>query len=62
MRSWLRTSAHSFGATVDPQTLYELGLDWYAKRLDVDWVPATPTQATQTFARHGLVGDFWSIE
>lgn len=61
MRSWLQTDGRSFGAIVDPQTLYELGSDWYADRLDIDWVPATPLQATERFARHGLIGDFWAL-
>jgi hypothetical protein len=46
---------------VDPQTLYELGRDWYRTRLDVEWQPATASEATALFVRHGLEGEFWSL-
>ena len=46
---------------VAPQTLYELGADWYAARLDVDWQPASALEATALFAKHGLTGEFWSL-
>jgi hypothetical protein len=49
------------GAIVAPQTLYHLGADWYATRLDVDWQPASAEEATALFAKHGLVGEFWSL-
>jgi hypothetical protein len=49
------------GAIVRPQTLYELGADWYRTRLDVDWQPASATEATAIFSRHGLTGPFWSL-
>lgn len=49
------------GAAASGQTVYDLGRDWYATRLDLGFVPATPQQAQATFARHGLVGDFWSL-
>ena len=50
------------GAVVRPQTLYELGADWYRSRLDVDWQPASAAEATAIFARHGLTGPFWSLQ
>jgi hypothetical protein len=46
---------------VTPQTVYNLGADWYRTRLDVDWEPATAHAATAMFARHGLDGEFWSL-
>jgi hypothetical protein len=46
---------------VDGQTLYDLGLDWYATRLGLDFEPASPQRAQEMFAKHGLVGDFWSL-
>jgi hypothetical protein len=58
---WLGAHRYVLGATVEPQALYELGADWYRTRLDVDWQPATLAEATETFARHGLVGEFWSL-
>jgi len=58
---WLRASGYRKGATVAPQTLYELGADWYATRLDVDWQPASVSEATALFAKHGLTREFWSL-
>jgi hypothetical protein len=46
---------------VSPQTVYDLGRDWYATRLDLDFEPPTPEQAQATFGKHGLVGEFWSL-
>ena len=61
VRSWLEATGQKFGALVAPQVLYDLGRDWYATRMDVDWQPATADEATAMFAAHGLVGDFWSL-
>lgn len=52
---------HRRGAVATPQTVYELGRDWYADRLDVAYRPATAVQAEAIFARHGLTGGFWSL-
>jgi hypothetical protein len=49
------------GAIVAPQTVYELGAEWYATRLDVDWERASAAQAVAAFERNGLVGPFWSL-
>jgi hypothetical protein len=49
------------GAVVAPQTLYDLGREWYRGRLDLDFQPYSLDEKAQTFARHGLVGDFWSL-
>jgi hypothetical protein len=38
-----------------------LGADWYATRLNTDWQPASAAEATAIFAKHGLVGRFWSL-
>lgn len=59
--SWLDATGLSFGAFVPPQTLYDLGRDWYGTRMDLNWQPATATEATEMFAKHGLTGDFWSL-
>ena len=61
MDNWLKASGYNKGATVAPQTVYELGADWYATRLDVDWQPATAQQAVALFGKHGLTGTFWSL-
>ena len=46
---------------VSPQTVYDLGRDWYATRLDLDFEPFMPEHAQDTFTKHGLVGEFWSL-
>ena len=61
MLSWLDATGRSLGALVTTQTLYDLGRDWYGTRMDLDWQPATATEATDMFAKHGLVGEFWSL-
>jgi hypothetical protein len=57
----LAAQGYARGAVVDPQTVYELGRDWYRTRLDVEWQPATASEATALFGRHGLEGEFWSL-
>jgi len=49
------------GAIVSPQTVYELGAEWYATRLNRDWERADTTRTAATFVRHGLIGEFWSL-
>jgi hypothetical protein len=46
---------------VNPQTVYDLGRDWYETRLGLDFEPLTPEQAQATFAKHELAGEFWSL-
>jgi hypothetical protein len=41
--------------------MFELSMDWYEGRMDVDWQPFTPEQAESLFAKHGLTGRFWSL-
>ncbi len=59
--SWLEATGRSLGALVGTQTLYDLGRDWYRTRMDLDWQPATAAEATALFAKHGLIGEFWSL-
>lgn len=61
LRAWLSSHGYSRGAAVAPQVVYDLGLDWYATRLDLDFEPATPQAAGAVFAAHGLTGEFWSL-
>ena len=61
MQSWLEASGRNFGALVTPQTLYDLGREWYATRMNLDWQPATAQEATEMFTAHGLIGEFWSL-
>jgi hypothetical protein len=58
---WLRSRGYRKGAIVVPLTLYHLGADWYATRLEVDWKPDSAEEATALFEKHGLVGEFWSL-
>jgi hypothetical protein len=58
---WLDSQGYRFGAIVSPQALFDLGSDWYATRLGVDWQPATASEAQAMFDKHGLQGTFWSL-
>jgi membrane protein DedA with SNARE-associated domain len=49
------------GAIVEPQTLYDLGREWYATRLLYEWRRPGQAEAQQMFSRHGLHGAFWSL-
>jgi hypothetical protein len=49
------------GAVVSPQAVYDLGAEWYATRCDRDWERADAIDTAAIFARHGLVGEFWSL-
>jgi hypothetical protein len=49
------------GAVVAPQTLYDLGGEWYRGRFDLEFQPASVEEKARMFARHGLVGDFWTL-
>lgn len=61
VRTWLTATGRELGALISPQVLYELGRDWYATRLDLDWQPATAERASAMFAAHGLTGEFWAL-
>lgn len=61
LREWLDSKGYRLGAAIAPQTLYDLGSEWYAGRLDVDFQPLTVSEKEALFEKHGLVGEFWSI-
>lgn len=61
VRDWLAAKGLVLGALIQPQTLYDLGADWYGTRLDFDWQRATAAEAAALFERHGLTGPFWSL-
>lgn len=44
-----------------PQTVYELGAEWYATRLDLGWERISAAEVDAAFKRHGLTGPFWSM-
>ena len=48
-------------ATIPVETLVELGLAWYADRLDRDWRPHTRDENQAILDRLDLVGDFWRL-
>jgi hypothetical protein len=60
--AWLLSHTYPRGAVVAPQALYDLGLAWYATRLDLDFEPATMQTAEAMFMAHGLTGEFWSFD
>lgn len=62
MHEWLRREGLDLGAVLSPQAVYDLGVEWYATRLDRDWERADKARVASTFARHGLTGPFWSLD
>jgi membrane protein DedA with SNARE-associated domain len=62
LTTWLASKRLARGAVVTPQTLYALGAEWYATRLEVDWERASVAEASAAFERHGLTGPFWSVD
>jgi hypothetical protein len=62
VHTWLEATGREFGALITPQVLYDLGREWYATRMDLDWQPVTAAEATTMFAARGLVGEFWSLQ
>ena len=61
MESWLRENEKTRGYVGTVQAFYEMSKDWYSGRLEEDWDPLTPGEATGLWARHGFDGDFWSL-
>lgn len=61
MEDWLTETGNDKGAVVPAQTMYDMSGDWYGPRMNVDWNPPTPEEVKATFAKHGLVGEFWSL-
>ena len=49
------------GVTIRVLNVVELGLAWYADRLDRDWRPHTRDQNQAILDRLGLVSDFWRL-
>lgn len=43
------------------QSFYDMSTEWYASRMQEDWEPPTPEEATALFARHGFDGPFWNL-
>ena len=49
------------GAIASPQTVYDLGAEWYATRCARDWERADAICTAAIFSRHGFVGEFWLL-
>ncbi len=60
--TWSEKAAVPVGAIVPVDRVYGLGHDWYSGRFDADWVSGSEDDVEATFARHGLVGEFWSLK
>ena len=43
------------------QAFYDMSREWYANRMEEDWEPARPEEATALLARSGFVGRFWEM-
>ena len=61
MESWLRDNGKQKGFVRPLQAFYDMSKDWYAGRVEEDWDPFTPEQASELWARHGFDGSFWSL-
>lgn len=61
MARWLDETGHDAGAAVPAQVMYDLSVEWYRDRLEEAWMPLEAADAEALFARHGLVGPFWSF-
>ncbi|MCC7034645.1 MAG: hypothetical protein IT179_17625 [Acidobacteria bacterium] len=62
MHQWAGCAGVTPGAVVSPQVVYDLGVAWYATRLNHDWSRPDKDQVAAIFARHGLTGPFWSLD
>jgi hypothetical protein len=49
------------GATISLTKVIELGLAWYADRLESDWRPHTRDQNQAILNRLDLRGEFWRL-
>jgi hypothetical protein len=49
------------GGTLTLSQGWRLAKEWYADRLSPSWRPKTTAVAEATFARIGLVGEFWKL-
>jgi hypothetical protein len=61
LERWCAETGNPRGAVFGIEQAWELGRVWYADKLSPDWRRATPAEAEATFARAGLVGDFWRL-
>jgi hypothetical protein len=49
------------GATIDGQTICDLGYAWYATRLAPDYRPRTPAESQAILESLGLTAPFWQL-
>ena len=58
---WCEARGIQRGYLLSLEQACSLGREWYSDRLSPDWRRATVREAEATFARLGLVGEFWRL-
>lgn len=58
----MESTGHERGYAASAQQMYDLSGDWYAGRMDRDWEPPGAEQIMAILARHGLTGEFWTLD
>jgi hypothetical protein len=61
LERWCEGTGNQRGYVLSLDQVNELGRAWYGNKLSRAWRRATPAEAEATFARIGLVGDFWRL-
>lgn len=58
---WCRQHDLPRGATLTPDTAWQLAREWYQNKVKPDWRRHTLEEAEALFARLGLTSDFWNL-
>ena len=61
MDGWLAENGKARGFVGSTQAFYEMSAAWYQGRLEEEWEPLSPNEATELWRAHGFDGDFWSL-
>lgn len=61
LHHWLKDTGQAFGYSASLQAFYDMSIYWYGGRMEEDWTPYTPQETQALWARHGFVGEFWSL-
>jgi hypothetical protein len=59
VREWCTQQGHPLRPLVSIDQLWQLAMTWYATRLQENSRRPKPDEMRTSFARIGLVGDFW---
>jgi Alkylmercury lyase len=59
--SWCERSGFPRGGTMSLHQCWQLAVEWYSRRLKVDWRRLTPEEAQNSLRRAGLTGPFWEL-